>query len=130
LALFGAIGCAHEQQFRVVDSVSGQGLANVKVSTHKVTAFSYFETTPNKQDAGLTDTNGLITVPKITSKTTTYFDATDYQQSIAGLADSRTMQISWPVFTVAETRPIPWNRAKTNRVGVVTVPLTPRAPTP
>jgi hypothetical protein len=125
-----AVGCAHKQQFRVVDSESGKSVANVKVASRKVTAFSYFHRTLDIQDVGVTDANGLITVPKITSKNTIYFSATNYQQSTAGLADSQTIQIGWPVFTMAETRPTPMHRVNTNRQEMVVVPLTPRAPIP
>ena len=49
-----------------------------------VTSFSYFSRGPIERDIGLTDTNGIIVLQKLSSADTVSFCASDHRGAIAG----------------------------------------------
>jgi len=77
-------GCAHRLQFRVVDASTGSGLANVNVKVEERGCFSYFYRQPHEHTAGVTNTNGFITVSGVSSSDVLFFDAQVYHGASAG----------------------------------------------
>ena len=82
--LLALTGCAHQLQFRVVDASSEERLANVNVKVRQGSSFDYFRSVIPVHSVGLTDTNGLVVVPGVSSKDVVLFDKEGYRGAAAG----------------------------------------------
>ncbi len=117
-------GCAHRLQFRVVDSSSGGGLANVNVRVEDRGSFSYFYRQPHEHAVGMTDTNGFITVSGVSSSDVLFFDAQGYRGASAGfVARGRVGFGPFPPVDVDTM----WREQKVaESQGVIVIPLLPK----
>ena len=91
------VGCAHQLRFRVVDASSGNVLPGANVKVRRVTSFTYFQRTANEREIGSADTNGLITVPGITTRDIVSFDAPGHFEAAAALIKNGKVSIDWPI---------------------------------
>ena len=114
-------GCAHQLQFRVVDSSSGRPLANANVRLRERNSFSYFERKPREREVGSTDADGRIAVPMVGSKDVIFFKASGYRGAAAGFVEHGKFAIS------AEPPPDSTHseRGVVESHGVITIPLLP-----
>ena len=130
IRLFGIVvplllaGCAHRLQFRVVDASSGGGLDGVNVKVEERGCFSYFYRQPHEHAVGMTDTNGFITVPRVSSSDVLFFDIQGYRGASAGFVTRG--RVGFSPFPPVDVDTM-WREQKVvESDGVIVIPLLPK----
>jgi hypothetical protein len=119
-------GCGRELQFRVVDASSGEPLLGAKVKVRRVTSLDKFKRNLDIREAGLTDTNGFISVPGVTKKHHISFDAAGHFGAGVALAHNQTVTIHSPFTPSRSGRPwVTPQKVVTNSQGTIIIPLIP-----
>jgi hypothetical protein len=121
--LFLLAGCAHRLQFRVVDAGSGSGLADVKVKLQE-RRFSYFYRHLHEHAVGATDTNGMVTVDRVSSSDVLYFDAPSHRGTAAGLVGRG--RVAFGPFPPVDVDTMWRDRREVSSDGIIVIPLLPK----